>query len=193
MTDQPSSYLSPRIHASAKKSGGNGIFATQPLKKGEVLAVFGGVVYEWETFKNLPEIERSLCIQVEENLFLVPRPIGSGDYVNHSCTPNAGLLGQIGLVAMREIAVGEEVCFDYAMCDTMPYDEFQCNCGSINCRRSVTGSDWQLPELQSRYKGYFAPHVQRKIDAQKELEQAIRSQKKYPYPVQPAGFKLETA
>lgn len=192
MTDQPSSYLSPRIHAAAKKSGGNGIFATQPLKKGEVLAVFGGVVYEWETFKNLPEIERSLCIQVEENLFLVPRPIGSGDYVNHSCTPNAGLLGQIGLVAMRDIAVGEEICFDYAMCDTMPYDEFQCNCGSINCRRSVTGSDWQLPELQSRYKGYFAPHVQRKIDARREHEQAIRSQKKYPFPVQPSGYKLET-
>ena len=193
MSNQPSSYLSPKIHASAKNSGGNGIFATLPVKKGEVLAVFGGVVYEWETFKNLPDIERSLCIQVEENLFLVPRPIGSGDYVNHSCTPNAGLLGQIGLVAMRDISVGEEVCFDYAMCDTVAYDEFTCNCGTPNCRRSVTGSDWQLPELQVRYKGYFAPHVQRRIDGLKAHEQAVRSAKNIPYPVHAKGLKLETA
>jgi hypothetical protein len=185
MTDQPSSYLSRKINSAAKKSGGNGIFAAQPLKKGEVLAVFGGVVYEWETFITLPEVERSLCIQVEDNLFLVPRPIGSGDYVNHSCTPNAGLLGQIGLVAMRDITIGEEICFDYAMCDTVAYDEFPCSCGSLNCRNSVTGSDWQLPELQNRYKGFFAPHVQRKIDALKEHERAIRTGNKFQYQTNP--------
>ena len=149
MYDQPSSYLSPKIQASPKANGnGNGIFAQELLKKGELLAVFGGVVYEWDTFINLPERERSLCIQVEENLFLVPRPIGDGDYVNHCCNPNAGLSGQIALVAMRDIQPGEEICFDYAMSDTMAYDEFACECGAPNCRRSVTGSDWQLPELQ---------------------------------------------
>jgi hypothetical protein len=28
----------------------------------------------------------------------------------------------------------------------------------------VTGSDWALPELQKRYKGYFSPYLQRRID-----------------------------
>ena len=110
MYDQPSSHLSPKIQAHPKANGnGNGIFARQLLKKGELLAVFGGVVYEWDTFINLPERDRSLCIQVEENLFLVPRPIGDGDYVNHCCNPNAGLSGQIALVAMRDIQPGEEI------------------------------------------------------------------------------------
>lgn len=166
MSEHLSTYLSPKMQGRPRADGnGNGIFAIAPLKKGELVAVFGGVVYEYDTFVTLPEIERTLCIQVEESHFLVPRPIGEGDYVNHSCNPNAGLSGQIALVAMRNIHPGEEVCFDYAMSDTLPYDEFACGCGAPNCRRKVTGNDWRLPELQKRYAGFFAPHVQRKIDS----------------------------
>ncbi len=175
MSKQPSSYLSSKLEGRLKADkSGNSIFAIEPIKKGELIAVFGGVVYEWETFIHLPERERSLCIQVEDRHFLVPRPIGEGDYVNHSCNPNAGLSGQIGLVAMRDIKIGEEVCFDYAMCDTMPYDEFECCCGNANCRKRVSGDDWRKPILQKRYAGYFSPHVQRKIDALKAEKSAAR-------------------
>lgn len=182
MSKQPSSYLSPKLESRPKADGsGNGIFTLQPLNKGELVAVFGGVVYEWDTFINLPDRDRSLCLQVEDRLFLVPRPIGEGDYVNHSCNPNAGLSGQIGLVALRDIHPGEEVCFDYAMCDTMPYDEFNCECGQSNCRGSVSGNDWQKPELQKRYAGYFSPHVQRRIDemhsSKRTLERVTRDAK----------------
>jgi len=185
MSKQPSSYLSSKLEGRPKATGsGNGIYALQPINKGELAAVFGGVVYEWDAFIHLPDRERSLCIQVEDHHFLVPRPIGEGDYVNHSCNPNAGLSGQIGLVAMRDIKIGEEVCFDYAMSDTMPYDEFDCGCGSLNCRGLVGGSDWQKPELQKRYAGFFAPHVQRKIDAQhaekRNFERAMQMSKTTP-------------
>lgn len=166
MSIQPSSYLSARLQGRPKADGnGNGIFALEPLKKGELLAVFGGVVYPLQAFMALPDRERSLSIQVEEDLFLVPERIGEGDYVNHSCDPNAGLSGQIALVAMRDIQPGEEVCFDYAMSDTLPYDEFDCACGATNCRGRVSGNDWRIPELQQRYAGYFTPHVQRRIAA----------------------------
>ncbi len=188
MSKQPSSYLSSKLEARPKADGsGNGIFSLEPIRKGELVAVFGGVVYEWDAFIHLPERDRSLCIQVEDRLFLVPRPIGEGDYVNHSCNPNAGLSGQIGLVAMRDIKVGEEVCFDYAMSDTMPYDEFECGCGQPTCRGKVTGNDWQKPELQKRYAGFFSPHVQRKIDMQRKekraFEQAMRAAKKFVSPM----------
>lgn len=174
MSKQPSSYLSSKLEGRLKADkSGNSIYALELIKKGELIAVFGGVVYEWETFIHLPERERSLCLQVEDRHFLVPRPIGEGDYVNHSCNPNAGLSGQIGLVAMRDIKIGEEVCFDYAMCDTMPYDEFACLCGAPTCRGMVTGNDWQRPELQKRYAGFFSPHVQRLIDAQKAEKRAF--------------------
>jgi hypothetical protein len=177
MSKQPSSYLSSKLEGRPKADGnGNGIYSLEYIHKGELAAVFGGVVYEWDAFIHLPELEQSLCIQVEDRHFLVPRPIGEGDYVNHSCNPNAGLSGQIGLVAMRDIKIGEEVCFDYAMSDTMPYDEFNCGCGSVNCRGKVGGNDWQKPELQKRYAGFFAPHVQRKIDAQRvEKREFVRA------------------
>jgi hypothetical protein len=164
MSTRPSSYLSPKLQA-RPKADGHGIFAREPLAKAELLAVFGGVVYPWEAFMALPERERSLSLQVEENLFLVPDRIGEGDYVNHCCEPNAGLSGQIALVAMRDIQSGEEVCFDYAMSDATPYDEFECQCGAAGCRGRVTGNDWRVPALQERYAGYFTPYVQRRIDA----------------------------
>ena len=182
MSKQPSSYLSSKLEGRPKANGnGNGIFSLEPIRKGELVAVFGGVVYEWDAFIHLSDSDRSLCIQVEDRLFLVPRPIGEGDYVNHSCNPNAGLSGQIGLVAMRDIKIGEEVCFDYAMSDTMPYDEFDCGCGQPTCRGQISGNDWQKPELQKRYAGFFSPHVQRRIDTQRKekraFEQAMRMTK----------------
>ncbi len=174
MSKQPSSYLSSKLEGRPKANGsGNGIYSLEPINKGELVAVFGGVVYEWDAFIHLSDRDRSLCIQVEDRHFLVPRPIGEGDYVNHSCNPNAGLSGQIGLVAMRDIKIGEEVCFDYAMCDTMPYDEFECGCGHANCRGKVGGNDWQKPELQKKYAGFFSPHVQRRIDAQRAEHRAF--------------------
>ena len=80
MSKQPSSYLSSKLEGRPKANGsGNGIYSLEPIKKGELVAVFGGVVYEWDAFIHLPDRERSLCIQVEDRLFLVPRPIGEGD------------------------------------------------------------------------------------------------------------------
>ena len=64
---------------------------------------------------------------------------------------------------MRDIEAGEEVCFDYAMSDGEPYDEFDCQCGTPLCRGQVTGNDWQRPELQKRYDGYFSPYLQARI------------------------------
>jgi hypothetical protein len=66
-------------------------------------------------------------------------------------------------VAMYRIVPVEEVCFDYAMTDGSPCDEFECGCGLSDCRGYITGSDWKRAELQERYKGYFSPYLQGRI------------------------------
>ena len=86
-----------------------------------------------------------------------------GDMVNHSCDPNCGLTGQIVVVALRPIEVGVQLTFDYAMCDGYPEVLFDCECGSTSCRGQVTGDDWRIPELQSRYCGYFSPYLERRM------------------------------
>jgi len=168
MNTLPSSFLSPKCEGRhIAEHNMNGIFAIAPVKKGELLAVFGGIVCDGDTFDQMPALNRMVSIQVEENLYLVPDRVGQGDYVNHSCNPNAGLHGQIALVAMRDIVPGEHVCFDYAMSDSSDYDEFECQCGAPNCRGRVTGNDWKRKDLQERYAGFFAPHIQRRIDQQR--------------------------
>lgn len=106
-----------------------------------------------------------MIIQVEEQLYLLSANEGPGDWVNHSCTPNTGLSGQIALIAMQPIAPNEEICYDYAMSEGSVYDDFACCCGAPDCRRMITGSDWQQPLLQQRYAGYFSPYLQRRMHA----------------------------
>lgn len=83
-------------------------------------------------------------------------------HLNHCCEPNLGLQGQVVFVAMRDIAVGEELTIDYAMTDDEPY-EMECQCGREACRKLITGADWRKLELQQKYHGYFSWFIQRRI------------------------------
>lgn len=170
MLNQPTCYLAPNATARLKSHREYGVYAVQPIAKGELIAMWGGEVAPQETFNTLNERLKRLSIQIEEGLFLVALNEGPADYVNHSCDPNAGLNGQIALVAMRDIAPGEEITFDYAMSDVTDYDEFQCECGAPNCRGVVRGTDWRNPALWEKYAGYFSPYVQRRIDRVKRGE-----------------------
>ena len=167
-----SSYLSPKLEPRQVFGNQNGLFASQTIESGELLVVWGGNIYPTEAFNKLTPREQERSIQVEEGMYLIADVEEPADYFNHSCDPNAGLNGPISLVALRRIHPGEHVCFDYAMSDGSPYDEFECQCGSANCRHSITGDDWQNPELQERYYGYFSPYLQRRIDRIKQALQA---------------------
>lgn len=164
MIANSTSYLSPAAQGRDHlEKGGRGVFALRSIKKGELLVVWGGDVITEERLLRLPFGLRRLMIQVEEGHYLLSAHEGPADWINHSCDPNAGLSGQIALVAMRPIDPGEEICFDYAMSDSSSYDEFDCHCGTERCRNRVTANDWLLPELQRRYDGYFSPYLQRRI------------------------------
>jgi hypothetical protein len=160
------SYLSPKCSVvNAPEKGGYAVTAIAPISAGEVIAVWGGGIVTSAELADLPPAYREHTIQVEEGLFLASLIADDpADYANHSCDPNAGLSGQIVLVAMRDIREGEEITFDYAMTDGDPYDEFACACGSAHCRGRVSGDDWRHPELWERYSGYFSPYLQRRID-----------------------------
>ncbi len=173
MSELYMSYLSPQLEARPlAEKGYFGVFARQPVQQGELLVIWSGKLVSAQHLSSLSELEISRSVQVEEELYLVPIVEGElGDFVNHSCNPNAGLQGQIALVALRDIQAGEEICYDYAMTDGSDYDEFECHCCDAACRQRITGSDWQLPELQMRYAGHFSPYLQRRIDRQAALKE----------------------
>ena len=166
MTRQSPNYLSEKIELrKLPNKGGFGVFARSPFKKDEVLMVWGGSVVDDQELLLLSDYQRTHGLQIEENLYQVPLTDNdAAERVNHSCDPNAGIFGQITLAAFRDIAVGEEICFDYARSDSKSYDEFICQCGSPLCRGRITGEDWKRSDLQQRYKGYFSAYLQRRMD-----------------------------
>lgn len=159
-------YLSPHAEAREIPPKGFGSFAIDPIPMGTIVATFGGTIVNRVNFETYPLEQRSRSIQIDVNQFVLgPELREPGDSINHSCLPNCGMRNATQLIAMAPIAVGEELTYDYAMSDTSNYDEFECACGSDRCRRQITGDDWKLPELHSRYQNMFSPYVQRKIQA----------------------------
>lgn len=169
MANRPTSYLSPKlISKSDPDKGGHGVMAQTFIPAGELLVVWGGDIVSGSQLPDFTPAQQRRSIQIEDDLYLVPGRVGPADYVNHSCEPNAGLNGQICLVAIRNIEPGEEVCFDYAMSDGSPYDEFECGCRTLTCRGDISGNDWRNPELWRKYEGFFSPYLQRRIDRLKQ-------------------------
>jgi SET domain-containing protein len=161
------SWLTPQAELRDAGRKGMGIFAIAPIAKGETVAGFGGQIFDGAEFARLDHDRQSHSIQVDTDLYLVSPPdLDPADYANHSCEPNAGLLGNALVVAMADIEPGAEICFDYAMCDADDYDEFVCECDSPSCRGLVTGADWKRPELQARYAGFFSAYLARRIAAE---------------------------
>jgi len=159
-------YLSPLAEPREIPHKGYGSFAIAPIETGTVVATFGGTFMSRSAFRKYPTEQQSRSLQTEANNFVLgPESREPGDSINHSCSPNCGMRNATQLIAMRKLAVGEELTYDYAMSDTSNYDEFECACGSDRCRSQISGNDWKLPELQSRYQNMFSPYVQRKIDA----------------------------
>lgn len=159
-------YLTPLAETFQTPGAGFGSRAIAAIAPGTPVATFGGVAVSYlEIIASDPD-RRSRSIQVETDLyFLGPVVREPGDSINHSCNPNCGMGNATMVVAMRHISPGEELTFDYAMSDSSDYDEFECMCMHSNCRGMIRGSDWKLPVIQQRYRGFFSPYIQRMIDA----------------------------
>jgi hypothetical protein len=177
MSAQVYSWMNPALTIRETGRYGNGVFARQLLKKDEVLFVMGGYILTIDDENALTGAVADKPIEISDQFSIGPRspsdiPLMPQHYVNHSCEPNAGFHGQIFMVAMRDIVIGEEIAFDYAMVmcsnpDSSSYFTMDCLCGRATCRGVIAEDDWQRPELQTRYDGYFQWWLQRQIDRQK--------------------------
>jgi cyanophycin synthetase len=102
-------------------------------------------------------------MQVDVNTHILPD--GVMVLVNHSCDPNCGVLirpagREIEVRALRQIAPGEEITFDY---NTFEYEIDHagraCQCGAANCRGRVPGFKHVAAEVKARYGEYVAEYL----------------------------------
>ena len=161
------SWFSPKTEKRSSPIQGRGLFARHAISKGEIIAVKGGAIMDSDSFALVRDQVSPAEIQIEDGLYIAPP---SRDEVeanilclNHSCSPNVGVRGQITFVAMCEIPAGSELTIDYAMIDGDPSERMDCSCGTPECRKVITGEDWRLPQLHQRYRGYFSRYIEDRI------------------------------
>lgn len=169
MTGSNYSWINLKLEVRNSGEGYKGVFAKESVRSGEKLAIVGGKVMF------VSEEVGDYGIQIDEEFsvggcFSDFQHSDEG-FFNHSCEPNAGIKGQIFIMAMRDIEKDEEVTFDYAMClhesKGMPPYRMECLCGKPSCRKVITDKDWKLPELQRKYDAWFSWYLQGKIDKMK--------------------------
>ena len=130
---------------------GSGAFAVRPIPEGTRVIEYTGeriTHQEADARYNDYEMERhhTFLFSVDEQTVIDATHEGSdARYINHSCNPNCESVnedGRIFIDAIRDIAPGEELFFDYAYerdGEEDPEDErrYACHCGAPNCRRTI--------------------------------------------------------
>jgi hypothetical protein len=150
----------PKVIVKRTKKFGDGVFAQKPLTKGEVIAEFDGPIYGDDTVWTDETADHS--VQFDQNQWRDSD--GIARCLNHSCEPNCGIRGLFSIVAMRDIAAGEELVWDYDMTeDAEPGDwDMKCRCGTPSCRGTI-GAYRNLPlPLQKRYRAFTSQWLLKK-------------------------------
>jgi uncharacterized protein len=161
------SYITPKAEK-GRPSGieGRGLIAREPIAADEIVAIKGGHIVDRERLESLPEQLRNSEVQIADGFHLVALEPAEYEpvmlFLNHSCEPNVGFAGNIVLVAMRDLAAGEELTTDYALFDDHD-GAMACRCGTAGCRGTISGRDWQRPELRRRYGHYFSWYLLRRF------------------------------
>ena len=165
-----SSWFNSKTEKRTSSIQGRGLFTRALIRTGEIVAVKGGAIIDSAALAIIRDEVSPADIQIEDDLYIAPLTAAGVEAnilcLNHSCDPNVGVRGQITFVAMRNIPAESELTIDYAMIDGNPAERMDCSCGARQCRKVITGNDWQLPELRERYAGYFSRYLEERIRAE---------------------------
>ena len=136
--------ISP-AHLLIRKSGihGYGCYTTVAIPGGTHIIEYTGTRLSKE------EADELYAERLDTYLFW----IGEGKYVmdgddvaafiNHSCNPNCETVeidGRIWIKAVRNIAPGEELTYEYNLHDSDD-DDADCHCGAVKCRGTMFSDD----------------------------------------------------
>lgn len=133
----------------------NGLFATSPFLKGEIIIDFGS--------SKMVSTPNYLTVQIDENkhIHLSPEYL---QYINHSCEPNVLFnTSTMQLICLTNIEIGNELFFFYPATEWEMSQVFNCHCGKPTCVGLIQGAS-QLPiKVLKNYKltDFIASMVQK--------------------------------
>lgn len=136
-----------------RRSGvhGKGVFALQPLAKGEQVIEYIGEIIKWkEALRRHPhnpdEPNHTFYFHIDDK-HVIDANVGgnAARWINHACKPNCEadeVDGRIFIKALRNIEPGEELFYDYGLVIDGKYSkklkkQYECRCGSKRCRGTM--------------------------------------------------------
>ena len=151
---QPAVAVTPRRRTQVRRSGvhGRGVFANVPLQAGERLFEYTGEVISWDEAQRRHPHDPSnpnhtFYFQIDSGQVIDGLHGGnSSRWINHSCAPNCEAeetdQGRVFIYALRDIAAGEELFYDYGLMVEERYTprlkaDYACHCGAPNCRGTL--------------------------------------------------------
>ena len=161
-----------------------GCYTTTPIAKGTRVVEYTGPIIDKE------EADRRYENKPITYLF----GIGDGSkvidghgiamFINHSCDANCEteeIDGRVWIMAIRDIAASEELCYDYCLYDGDD-EEAPCNCGAKRCR----GSMYSAEELRRR-KRLALKQAKSQADAKKKQARTASPLKNSAKPAKTSG------
>lgn len=127
-----------------------GVYAATPIRKGTRLVEYTGTRITADEADRIYEgAERTYLYGLDDGKTVIDGE-GLGAYLNHSCAPNCEIdeiKGRVWIFAIRDIAAGEELLWDYNLYDDD--DPAPCHCGSPKCRGTMYSREW-MAKLRRR-------------------------------------------
>jgi SET domain-containing protein len=136
-----------------RRSGvhGKGVFALQPIPKGDTIIEYTGELITWPVaLKRHPhdptDPHHTFFFHLDD-AHVIDAGVGgnAARWINHACRPNCEADEQDGRVfikALRSIRPGEELSYDYGLTIDDRYTpklkrEYACRCGARDCRGTM--------------------------------------------------------
>jgi SET domain-containing protein len=120
-----------RIHS-------HGCYTTRPIRKGTLIIEYVGLSLSYEQADDLYDNFPNTYLFGLDGGKKIIDGYGVAAFVNHSCEPNCEtdqIKGKMWIIALRDIAAGEELTYDYNLFDGE--DDAPCLCGAPRCRGSL--------------------------------------------------------
>ncbi len=127
----PEGRPAPGLEIRASQIQGQGCFATTLFALRAKIADYEGEIITWDEAMYRRQIGLGHCIcDLEDGSCVDGRIGGNGtEYINHSCTPNCGLIlvqGKLAIYAQCRIAPGSELTVNYL--SSLELVEIPCAC-----------------------------------------------------------------
>ncbi|HEX6504467.1 MAG TPA: SET domain-containing protein-lysine N-methyltransferase [Terriglobales bacterium] len=134
-----------------------GCYTNMPIPKGTfVIEYTGPRLTVAEADELYAEQEETYLFGLEDGKQVIDG-YGIAAFINHSCDPNCQTTedehGRVWIFALRDIAAGEELTYDYGLYDGDEDDPSTCVCGAKTCR----GTLYSEEEIERRAEERNAP------------------------------------